>query len=100
MKLNSYKRIISTDYPTDDQKLIEQLGATVNDGISALYFVLSNRLTFEDNFLATVKEVDVTTGATGVPLNRTSILLNNNNVVKGVLVIAAVNKTNAATYPT
>ena len=100
MKLGSYKRIISSDFKSEDQPFVEQLGGNVNDGMEQLFFALSGRLTFEDNFLSTVKEIEVTVGATGNPLNRTDLLLSNNNVVKGILVISAVNKTSSSTFPT
>ena len=100
MKLSSYKRIISTDFPSEDQKLVEQIGGNINDGMDTLYFALSNKLTFEDNFAATVREVDVTVNANGTPNFRTSALLSNTLVVKGTIVISAVNKTNGALFPT
>lgn len=100
MKLGSFKRLISNDFPEESRPLIEQLGTSLNDSVEQVYFSLGNRLTFEDNFLATVKEIEVTVGATGNPTNRTSIILNNNNVVKGTLVISAVNKSNSTLFPT
>lgn len=100
MKLSNFKRIISTDFEEEDQKLIELLGRNLNDGIDGLYFALNNKLTFEDNFLASVKDIEVTVGATGTPTTRTSILLSNNLPVKGTFVISAINKTNATSYPT
>lgn len=100
MKLGNFKRIISNDYKPDDQQLVEQLGRQLNDGIDQLYFAVGGKLTFEDNFLATVKEVELTVGATGIPTNRTSITLSNTEIVKGCLVISASNKSNAAIFPT
>lgn len=100
MKINSFKRIISGDYPAEDQKLVEQLGLSVNAGFNELFSALSNRLTFDDNFFGTVKTVDVTTDANGNPLTRTSIALSNTSPVRGTLVIAAANQTNPTTYPT
>lgn len=100
MKLSNFKRILTTDFEEEDQKLIEKLGRSLNDGIDGLYFALNNKLTFEDNFLATVKDIEVTVDATGTPTTKTSILLSNNTPVKGTLVIATSNKTNATTYPT
>lgn len=99
-KLNSYSRIISTDYDSEQQPIVEKLGSQVNDGFSPLYFALSNRLTFADNFLCTEREVEITVGTNGVPLNRTSMALNNNLPVKAVQVLAISNKTNAAGFPT
>lgn len=100
MKLSNFKRLISTNFEEEDQKLIEKLGFSLNDGIDNLYFALNNRLTFEDNFFATVKDIEVTVDSTGIPTTRTSILLGNNNPVKGTFVISATNKTNSTGYPT
>jgi len=100
MKLSNFKRIISTDFDQEDQKLVERLGRNLNDGIDNLYFVLNGKLTFEDNFASTVKDVDVTVSSSGTPINRTSVLLNNTNIVRGIIVISAINKLNGAVYPT
>lgn len=100
MKLGNYKRIISNDYPVENQKLIEQLGRQLNDGIEQLFAATGGKLTFADNFLCTVKDVEVTVGSTGNPINRTSLSLSNSEIVQGCQVISAVNKSNAATYPT
>lgn len=99
-KLNSYSRIITTDYDTEDQALVEKLGSAVNDGFTPLYSALSNRLTFEENFLASTRDVEVIVGATGVPLNRTSFSVSNTLPVKAVVVLSMTNKTNAAGFPT
>jgi hypothetical protein len=100
MKLGNFKRIISTDYPQENQALIEQLGRQLNDSIEQLYFAMKNKLSFGDNFAATVKTVDVNVDKTGAPINQTSILLSTSTVVTGCIVVSAVNKTNAALYPT
>lgn len=100
MKLSNYKRIISTDFDQEDQQLIEKLGRNLNDGIDGLYFALNNKLTFEDNFLASVKDIEITVDASGTPTTRTSILLSNNLPVKGTQVISTVNKTDGSKYPT
>lgn len=99
-KLNSYKRIISGDYPTEDQKLVEQLGVPLNSGFSDLFYALSNRLTFDDNFFCTVKSVDVISDSNGAPTTKTSISLTSTSPVRGVIVIAVTNATNPTTYPT
>lgn len=100
MKLGNFKRINTTDYPEEDKNLVEQLGRQLNDGIDQLYFAVGGKLTFDDNFSATVRDVEITVGTTGIPVNKTSLTLNNSNVVTGTLVISAVNKTNAASFPT
>mgnify|MGYP001558008229 CR=1 len=100
MKLGSFKRINTTDYPEDNQELIETLGRQLNDGIEQVYFTLNGKLTFDDNFAATVKDVEVTVGANGNPINRTSVVLNTTNIVKGTLVVSAVNVSNKGVFPT
>lgn len=100
MKLGNFKRIISTDFAEEDQSMIEQLGRQLNDGIDQVYFALNSKLTFDDNFAATVKEVEVTAASNGNPTTRTSIQLNNTNVVSGIIVISATNKSSSGVYPT
>ena len=100
MKLSNFKRIISTDFDVESQPLIEKLGRNLNDGIDGLYFALNNKLTFEDNFLASVKDIEITVDASGTPTTRTSILLSNNLPVKGTHVILATNVTDGSKYPT
>jgi hypothetical protein len=100
MKLGNFKRIISNDYPEDNQKLIEQLGRQLNDAIEQLFAAVNGKLTFNDNILSSSREVEVIVNTAGIPLNRTSISLDRSDVVNGCIVISVVNKTNAASYPT
>lgn len=101
MKLASYRRIITQDYEKDDQKLIEQLGSTINDSFNSVYSALGKRLTFTDNIAATVKELIVTLDSNGVPqqLTRFSVDVPNLPVVQ-VICGRARNITNPTTYPT
>lgn len=99
-KLSSYSRINSTDYSADEQPIVEKLGGNINGNFDPVYSALSNRLTFEDNFLCTVREIEVTLGANGVPLQRTSFSLSNNLPVKGLQVLNVTNKTSATVFPT
>jgi hypothetical protein len=99
-KIKSYARIITNDYDSEDQPLVEKMGSQINEGFDPIYGALSNRLTFEENFLCTVRDVEMTVGSNGIPLNRISMSLNNNLPVKGVLVLSVSNRTNAAVYPT
>jgi hypothetical protein len=100
MKLKSYSRLNTSDYPEDQQPIVEKMGGQVNSAFDPVYSALSNRLTFEDNFLCTVKDVEVSVGANGVPLTRTSFSLNNNLPVTGVIILNVTNKTTAGAFPT
>lgn len=97
-KLQSYKRIITSDYQTEDQELIEQLGASLNDVIDDHQNLLSGKITLRDNIFCTVKDVELTVDANGGTGN-TRIGLNTNNQVIGTLVILATNLTNSSIYP-
>ena len=98
--MKSYSRIITNDFDAEDQPLVESLGGTINESFNSLYSALSNRLTFEENFLCTVREVEVTLGANGVPLNRTSFVLSNDLPVKGTIVLSTTNRTSPTVFPT
>lgn len=101
MKLSSFKRLITQDFPAESQKLIEQLGSTVNNSFNELYLALNKRLTFSENIACSVKDVIVTVNSSGIPTQVTSFSLDVPNMtVLGVQVIKAENLTNTAVYPT
>jgi hypothetical protein len=99
-KLATYKRIITSDFPDDDKKLIEQLAFPVNDGFNALYFAVDGRLGIRDNIFCTVKDVEITVNAAGIPTSSTSFNLDKQGQVLGCRVIYAANQVNSAIYPT
>jgi hypothetical protein len=99
-KLKSYKRIITSDYEKDSQPLVEQLGDTLNDAFNDIYFTLNGRVELSNNIACTVRFVDVTVDANGIPTSRTTFSVNNTLPVIGCQVIQALNQTNSAVYPT
>lgn len=99
-KLKSYKRIITSDFKKEDQELVEQVGDSVNDAFNDVYFTLNGRVELTNNIACTVRLVEVTVGANGVPVNQTTFTLNNTQPVIGCQVIMAINQTNTASYPT
>jgi hypothetical protein len=99
--LKSYKRIITQDYEAEQEKLIEQLGGTINDAFNDVYFVLTGKTDLRTNIACTVKDVEVSVNATGAPINRTVFTVKNPTTpVIGITVIFAQNQTNSAVYPT
>lgn len=101
MKLPSYKRIITQDFPAENQQLIEQLGRTVNDAFNLLFSALNNRLTLSDNVSSTIRDVEITVDSAGKPVNDTSFQLNiPNTPVIGCVCIRATNLANSTIYPT
>lgn len=101
MKLPSYRRIITGDFPQEDKQLVEQLGSNVNDGFNVVYQALNKRLTFADNIASTVRTIDVTVDSNGIPSQAVSFKSDvPNTPVLGVIVLSAQNLTNSAVYPT
>lgn len=99
-KLPSYKRIITSDYSEEDRPMIEQLGGSVNDAFNQVFFTLNGRVDLRNNLFCSVRDVDVTLDANGLPINRTTFGLNSTTQVIGCIVISAINQTNSAIYPT
>ena len=100
MKLPAYKRIYYTDFPQEDQEIIEQLSYTINNGFEGVYNALNNGLSLEDNLDVSVKDVLITVDATGIPTSPTSYTVTNSNPIDGTQVIRALNQTNSTVFPT
>lgn len=100
MKIAGYKRINKTDFPEDEQALVEKIASSVNDGISNIQNALNKNLSISDNILCTVKDITVSVGADGVPTVSTSFQIDISGTIKGLIVILAQNQDNTSTYPT
>lgn len=101
MKLPSFKRLIKTDYKPEFQDLIETLGGSLNEGINALFNALNKRLTFQDNFACTVKDIIVKVDSNGIPTQGGSFNLDVQNLpVTGLLILRVQNLDNSASYIT
>jgi len=99
MRLPSFRRVFSTDFESEYKGLLDKLSGTINTGIETLYDALNNKLTFKDNFAATVAEFNVTVDSNGTPTGTSSFRLSNSLKVEGLLVISAVDVANSALYP-
>lgn len=103
MRLPSFKRLFTSDFPKENQPVMEKLAFIINNGIEVLYQALNNKLTFQDNFFADVKDINVTVGNVDGTLKQpAAINLTNlvNSTVAGAFVIKATNLTNPGIYPT
>lgn len=99
-KLPGFRRIYEQDYPTEDQKLVAQLGVSLNYGIQALYDLLNGKLSIVDNLDSIVKQITVKVDSTGTPQAKTIITKPSSNNFQGIMVIKATNLTNPSVYPT
>lgn len=75
MKLKSFRRIITQDFEKQYQKLIEQISSPINNAFNELYFTLNGRVSLYDNLYCTVKDLDLTVNAAGIPTVTTSFTL-------------------------
>lgn len=99
MKLPTFRRLISSDYEKQFQKLIDTLSISLNNGIEVLYEALNGDLTLRENLSCTVKDVTVTVDINGKPLQTASFTLNSTAKVDGAIVIQALNQTNTTHFP-
>lgn len=101
MKLPSFRRIITTDFEQEYQKLVESIGSTINDSFNIIYSALNKRLTLNDNIMCTVKEINVTVDSSGNPTAASTFSLDvQNTQIIGISVLRAENLTNSAVFPT
>lgn len=88
MKLPSFRRLNKTDYEEQYQLLIDKLAASLNIGIESLYDALNGKLSFRDNFNATLTTIGITVDADGVPRTPTQFKLASGQTrISGLLVI-------------
>jgi len=99
MKLPSFKRLFSSDFPEEFKSLVEQFGSSLNYGIEVLYQALNKEITLRDNIKCTVRDITVTVNASGIPTTPISFKLDTMGKVEGVIVISAQNLVNSTTYP-
>ncbi len=100
MILASFKRLFKTDYPEDQQALVEKLSESLNTAIEQLYELSRKKVSIRDNINCTVRDVDIVVNSAGVPTSYTNIKLDTPGRVEGVTVISAVNNDNTALIPT
>lgn len=100
IKLPSFRRLFTQDYPKEFQKLIDILSVSLNNGIEVLYNTLNNNVTLRDNIKCTVKDLVVSVDVNGTPAQNTAFTLDTTSKVEGVTVITALNQTNSNAYPT
>lgn len=100
MKLPSFKRLFTQDYPKENQKLIDTLSVSLNNGIEVLYNALNGEITLRDNIKGTVKDIVVVVNSSGTPLQTAAFTLNSTSKIDAVVVGIALNQTNTTVYPT
>ncbi len=100
MKLPSLRKIFSSDFSAEFKALADQIGILFNGGLEPLYDALNNKLTFRDNFNATVTEFTVTVNGDGTPRQATSFkLAANQTTIDGIFAINAAGGADGSILP-
>lgn len=90
MKLPSVKRIVTEDFDTKDQPLIEKLGFVINAAFEGVAAVLDKGLTIDDNFVGLTRQLDnVVVDASGNPKNKLSFQSGIKTQITGTIVVRA-----------
>ena len=100
MKLPSFKRLISSDFPKEFQKLVDQLSLSLNGAIDSLFNALQNNINLRDNINCTVRDVSLTVDTSGKPTQTAEFSLNTTAKVDMVIAYNLGNQTNSSVYPT
>lgn len=101
MLLPSFRRLNKQDYQTEYQKLVDQLASSLNIAIDSLNGAVNKNISLTDNIAGTLKDINVTVDANGLPTSATQFSLTvANQKIIGTQVIYAQNTANSAIYPT
>lgn len=98
MKLPSFKRLIKTDFKSEDQELVSGLASIWNYGIEVLYLALNNRLTLSENLSAIVKDYNVQVDANGEP--SVTFIIPSSTEINDVRIAKIDNLTSPSNKPT
>lgn len=100
MLLPSFKRLYKTDFEQQYQSLVDQLSYTINNGFESLYNLANKNISIKDNLLASIRDVNVTVDANGIPVGGASFAIDNSNTIVGLEVLKNTNTTSPTVFPT
>jgi len=91
MLIKQLRKLVTGDYPKKYEDLVEPLAFVLNPFIESLLNALNRGLSFNDNFNADYKDIEVK-----LPLNNYRLLHNVKGKVSGVIVARVLNLENNA----
>lgn len=97
MVLPSLRRILASDFDTNDQPLVNKLAFPINSAFDSINLALNNNLTFQDNMLCTTATFTVSVNASGSVVPKPIITLSTAQqgmTITGLLVLNATNVNN------
>lgn len=98
----TFKRIYKTDYPADQQPLVDKLSVTINNGFEVIYNAFSKNISLKENILCSIRNITVTVDSNGIPTQSSgsSFNIDTTGQILGTEVIKSVNNTNSSVFPT
>ena len=90
----TFRRIFKTDYPQDQQELVEKLSVSINNGLEVVYNAMSHNVSLTDNMFCSVNIIRTQANSSGVPTTPLSFKITTTGIIKGNQVIQARNITN------
>ena len=99
-KLPSFKRLNKSDFNPEYGDLVEKLITSLNSIIDSIVDALNRKISLKNNILCSVRDVSIVVGASGVPLNPTTITYDFSGSASVVTIGRIINLTNPEGYPT
>ena len=99
MILQTFKRLVKTDYQQQWQSLVDQMSFIVNQ-MESLYQAFTNNISLTNNLNCTVATLTVTVDSSGNPTTSTAFQINFSPPVLGCIVLNATFTGNTTIYPT
>lgn len=99
MRIQSYKRILTTDFDEDDKTVAGKLGSLLNTFLEEVYTLTSKNITISDNLDQSVKLVTLSVNGSGVPNTPISFQNPLKGRLQGSQVIRAIGGSNVNSQP-
>lgn len=99
MLIPSIKRIFTNDYSEEERPLVEKLSFPLNSNQEALFQTLNKNVDLKNNVYGDLKELTVSTNATGTPTDSISYVTQMSTSTIGIMTLRAINTTNSTIPP-
>lgn len=100
MKIGNFRRIYKTDYPVENQNLVDKLSVTINNGFELIYNAFAKNISLKDNIYCTIKDITVKVNANSTPNGTLSFNVDTQGRILGISVIKAVSLDDTTSVPT
>lgn len=100
MLVPNLRRIFTQDFAAEYKDFVAALSSSLNINLEVLYNALNRNITLGQNIACTIKDIDITVNAQGVPTSTVAFERANQLPIEGVTVLNVINLDNPTVYPT